>query len=113
MHACLGGCTGDNPATNASLGYAARGAEGAHIALEDTYPLAFIAHYCGSGMATYRVGTGCAGAAGGMSEPGSAPGDAHLPAQLPLHLHGQQPQGLSQQQGDLAGRVRPVPRGLQ
>lgn len=72
MHACLGGCTGDNPATNANLGYAARGAEGAHIALEDTYPLAFIAHYCGSSMATYRVGTGCAGAAGGMSEPGSA-----------------------------------------
>ena len=72
MHACLGGCTGDNPATNANLGYAARGAEGAHIALEDTYPLAFIAHYCGSSMATYRVGTGCAGTAGGMSEPGSA-----------------------------------------
>ena len=72
MHACLGGCTGDNPATNANLGYAARGAEGAHIALEDTYPLAFIAHYCGSGMATYRVGTGCVGTAGGMSEPGSA-----------------------------------------
>ena len=72
MHACLGGCTGDNPATNANLGYAARGAEGAHIALEDTYPLAFIAHYCGSSMATYRVGTGCVGTAGGMSEPGSA-----------------------------------------
>ena len=72
MHACLGGCTGDNPATNANLGYAARGAEGAHIALEDIYPLAFIAHYCGSGMATYRVGTGCVGTAGGMSEPGSA-----------------------------------------
>ena len=72
MHACLGGCTGDNPATNANLGYAARGAEGAHIALEDTYPLAFIAHYCGSGMATYRVGTGCVDTAGGMSEPGSA-----------------------------------------
>lgn len=69
MHACLGGCTGDNPATNANLGYAARGAEGAHIALEDTYPLAFIAHYCGSGMATYRVGTGCVDTAGGMSEP--------------------------------------------
>ena len=72
MRACLGGCTGKNPATNANLGYAAWGAEGAHLALEGTYPMADMGHYCGSSLATYCTGTGCTGTAGGMNEPGSA-----------------------------------------
>lgn len=71
MRGCVGGCTGTNPQTNANLGYALLGMDGAHMTLEGTYPMGYLGMYNIRCLATYCVGSNTAATAGGMNDPAS------------------------------------------